>query len=57
MKNLKKRLKVLGYILLIVIGSLGSSFGAPIPPPIKKEDTIEVLVESVELNDDDTYQM
>ena len=47
MKKIKKTLKLLGYIVLIVLGSIGIGIagGAPIPVINRKKDKIEYLVE------------
>jgi hypothetical protein len=47
MKNLKKALRLSGFILLMVLASLGLGIGAgiPVPPLARKEDRVEVKVE------------
>jgi hypothetical protein len=55
MKSFKKALRLLGYILLILLATVGIGLmgGVPIPTMNKKEDAIEVLVELVEDEEDD----
>ncbi len=56
MKRFKKTLRLLGFILLIVLASVGIGLGGgvPIPPANKKKDTIEIKVEMLESVDDKT---
>lgn len=56
MKSFKKTLKLLGLVLLIVLAFAGVGIvgGIPAPPSNKREDTIEIKVELLELNDDNS---
>jgi len=50
MKKFKRILKLLGLICLIILASVGMGIGGAVPIPMvnKKEDTIELIVESSE---------
>lgn len=56
MKSFKRILRLSGFVLLIVLASVGVGFagGVPIPSSNKKEDTIEITVEMVETQEDET---
>lgn len=55
MKNLKKTIKLFGFILLIILASVGVGIGggAPVLPTGKKEDSIEIKVELPESKDNE----
>lgn len=55
MKNLKKTIKRFGFVLLIILASVGVGIGggAPILPTSKKEDPIEIKVELPESKDNE----
>lgn len=59
MKSFKKTVKLIGFVLLIVLASVGIGItGAPpVPLSRKKEDTIEVKTESTETQADETKQV
>lgn len=59
MKNLKKTIKLFGFILLIILASMGVGIGgdAPVLPTSKKEDSIEVKVELPESKDNENEVM
>lgn len=56
MKLLKKTVKLLGITMLIVLASIGIGLGGGIPilSSKKKEDLLEIKVELVDTNDDQT---
>jgi hypothetical protein len=56
MRSFKKTMKLIGFVLLIVLASLGIGLtGAPpVPVSRKKEDTIEVTTETDETQADET---
>jgi hypothetical protein len=56
MKSFKKILRLSGLVLLIVLAGVGIGFGGgvPIPTSNKREDTIEINIELVESNEDQT---
>lgn len=55
MKNFKKKLKLLCYVILIVLASLTAGIsGAPIPMRGRKEERNEINIEMVDLKDDST---
>ena len=55
MKNFKKKLKVLCYVIFIVLVSLAAGIsGAPIPMRGRKEERNEINIEMVDLKDDST---
>jgi hypothetical protein len=56
MKSFKRILRLSGFVLLIVLASVGVGFagGVPIPSSNKKEDTIEIAIELVESQEDET---
>lgn len=55
MKSLKKTIKLLGFVLLIILASVGVGIGggAPVLPTSKKEDSIEIKVELPESKDNE----
>lgn len=55
MKSLKKTIKLFGFVLLIILASVGVGIGgsAPVLPTSKKEDSIEVKVELQESKDNE----
>lgn len=55
MKNFKKKLKLLCYVILIVLASLAAGIsGAPIPMRGRKEERNEINIEMVDSKDDST---
>jgi len=56
MKKFKRILRLLGLICLIILASVGMGIGGAVPLPManKKEDTIELIVES---SDDDEAEL
>lgn len=55
MKNFKKKLKLLCYVILIVLASLAAGIGgAPVPMRGRKEERNEISIEMVDLKDDST---
>ncbi|MES2287808.1 MAG: hypothetical protein V4547_19125 [Bacteroidota bacterium] len=55
MKNLKKTIKLFGFVLLIILASVGVGIGGgtPVLPTSKKEDSIEIKVELPESKDNE----
>lgn len=53
MKSLKKTIKLFGFLLLIILASVGVGIGggAPVLPNSKKEDSIEIKAELPESKD------
>lgn len=50
-----KKLKLLGYVILIVLASLAAGIsGAPVPMRGKKEERNEINIEVVDLKEDST---
>lgn len=55
MKSFMKKLKLLGYVILIVLASLAAGIsGAPVPMRGKKEERNEINIEVVDLKEDST---
>jgi len=57
MKKFKRILRLSGLICLIILASVGMGIGGAVPIPManKKEDTIELIVESSD--DDDEAEL
>ncbi|TPD68213.1 hypothetical protein [Flavobacterium microcysteis] len=55
MKSFMKKLKLLGYVILIILASLAAGIsGAPVPMRGKKEERNEINIEMVDLKEDST---
>ncbi|MBE9600005.1 hypothetical protein [Pedobacter sp. MC2016-24] len=59
MKRFKKTMKLIGFVLLIVLASVGIGVTGvpPVPVSRKKEDTIEVTTESTDTPAEETKQV
>ena len=54
MKYLNKALKLIGFVLLITLASIGLGFNAAILPPLKRQDSHESTIELVESNEEES---
>lgn len=55
MKSFMKKLKLLGYVILIILASLAAGIsGVPVPMRGKKEERNEINIEMVDLKEDST---
>lgn len=55
MKSFMKKLKLLGYVILIILASLAAGIsGAPVPMWGKKEEHNEINIEMVDVKEDST---
>ncbi|MTI20895.1 hypothetical protein E1176_07670 [Fulvivirga sp. RKSG066] len=54
MKYLKKALKLIGFVLLITLASIGLGFNAAILPTTKRQDSNESTIELVESNEEES---
>lgn len=59
MNNFKRTLKLLGLICLIVLASVGMGIGGAVPIPManKKEDTIELIVKSDDIDETELNEL
>ncbi|HNP18927.1 MAG TPA: hypothetical protein PKL31_10870 [Fulvivirga sp.] len=53
MKFIKKAFKLVGFVLLITLASIGIGFNAAIMPSFKRNDSNEPTIELVESNEED----
>ena len=53
MKSIKKALKLIGFVLIITLASIGLGFNAAILPSFKRQKTGEPLIELVESNEEE----
>jgi hypothetical protein len=54
MNKFEKKLRMLGFILLIILAAVGASMGGGIPVlPTKKDDNNEIKIELVESENND----
>ncbi|NII85101.1 MULTISPECIES: hypothetical protein [unclassified Pedobacter] len=55
MKQFKKAIRLTGLALLILLASVGLGGGAPIPPPNRRENHIEIKIELKEAEDKEKW--
>ncbi len=53
LKKLKKIFKILGFVLLVALASIGLGINAAMSPPLKRHDDYEPLTEMVETKEED----
>lgn len=53
-KFLKKRIKLIGFIILIALGSIGIGINAAILPVFRRQDIKETKIEMIETKDDES---
>jgi len=54
MKYIKKALKLIGFVLIITLASIGLGFNAAIIPSFKRQDSNEPNIEMVESKDEES---
>lgn len=54
MKKVKKTLKLIGFILIIVLGSIGLGFNGAVVPSLKRYEAIETTIELVETKEEES---
>ncbi|TXN37025.1 hypothetical protein FVB32_01690 [Flagellimonas hymeniacidonis] len=59
MKRFKKALRLLGLFVLVVFASIGVGLngGVPLPNATRKKDTIELIMESDESEEEDAEEI
>lgn len=54
MKSFKKKIKLLGYAIMIILASLAAGVGgAPIPRQGRREERNEIKIEMIDSKDDE----
>ncbi len=54
MKYIKKTLKLIGFILIVALASIGLGLNAAIMPSFKRQDSNEPNIEMVESKDEES---
>lgn len=54
MKSIKKALKLISFMLIITLASIGLGFNAAILPSFKRQENNEPLIELVESNEEES---
>jgi len=54
MKSIKKALKLIGFMLIITLASIGLGFNAAILSSFKRQENDEPLIELVESNEEES---
>lgn len=54
MKKIKKSLKLIGFILIIVLVSIGLGFIGAVVPSLKRYEAIETTIELVETKEEES---